>query len=164
MRAATRRGWPDHPVDAAPRFEAQLRQLGALARPGLARDDHYLVVANGGEQLVSTLGDRQAVGVRQPARRDDRVRSGASEVGGGVGHGGFGRSAWHLHTPAPPAIRADFRISVAPVPDFGTQATEISVTRRTNRATQAAVRRLAARTAAPPIRSILVSPKGVPPT
>ncbi len=36
----------DHALDAAARFEAQLRQLGALARAGLAGDDHHLVVAD----------------------------------------------------------------------------------------------------------------------
>ena len=41
-----RLGVADQPVDAAPELEAQLRQLRALARPGLAGDDDDLVVAD----------------------------------------------------------------------------------------------------------------------
>ena len=48
VRAATRRGWvwPIRPDVAAARFDAQLGDLGALAGPGLAGDDHDLVVAD----------------------------------------------------------------------------------------------------------------------
>ena len=57
VRAATRRGWvwPISPCDAAAQLEAQLRQLRALARAGLAGDDHDLVVADRGEQVVAPL-------------------------------------------------------------------------------------------------------------
>jgi hypothetical protein len=43
----------------APELEAELRQLGGLARSGLAGDDDDLVVADGGEQIVPAPGDRQ---------------------------------------------------------------------------------------------------------
>ena len=92
---APRLGVADHPVDSLPGFEAQLRELRALARPGLAGDDHHLVLADRSEDLVSALGDRQRVGVRQPATCDDRVHGGASGVGGGGRHGSFDRSASH---------------------------------------------------------------------
>ena len=49
VRAAIRRGWvcPIMPADAAAQLEADLGQLGGLARAGLAGDDHDLVVADG---------------------------------------------------------------------------------------------------------------------
>ena len=40
-------------------LEADLRQLGGLARAGLARDDDDLVVADGGRDVVTPLADRQ---------------------------------------------------------------------------------------------------------
>ena len=94
-RDPPRLGVSDHAVDASPGLEAELGQLRALARTGLTGDDHHLVLADGGHQFVAALADRQRVRIRQPAACDDRVRSGASGVGGGGRHGGFGRSAWH---------------------------------------------------------------------
>ena len=41
-----RLGVPDHPVDAQAEFEADLRQLRRLARPGLTSDDDDLVVSD----------------------------------------------------------------------------------------------------------------------
>ena len=41
-----------------PELQAHLRQLSALARTGLARDDNDLVVSNGVEQLGSPIGNR----------------------------------------------------------------------------------------------------------
>ncbi len=76
---------PDHPVDTPAGFEAQLGQLGALARPGLAGDDHHLVVADRRQQLVAPLGDRQRVGVRETPAPDDRPRRRGSWVFGGPG-------------------------------------------------------------------------------
>ena len=58
VRAAIRRGWV-WPIDVAAEFEADLRQLGGLARPGLAGDDHDLVVADGARDLLPPLADRQ---------------------------------------------------------------------------------------------------------
>ena len=61
---------PDHAIDPAARLEAHLRELGALARPGLARHDHDLVVADRLHQLVTAFGDRQRLRVAdRPGRR-----------------------------------------------------------------------------------------------
>ena len=51
-------GVPDQPGDAASGLDAQLGQLRALARTGLAGDDQHLVPADGSEQLVVPGGDR----------------------------------------------------------------------------------------------------------
>ena len=61
-------GVPDQRLRAAAELEAHLRQLGALARPGLARDHDHLVVADGGHHLVAPLGDRQ-LGIRDRGER-----------------------------------------------------------------------------------------------
>ena len=58
-----RLGVPDHPVHAAAELEADLGQLGGLARPGLPRHDHDLVVADGGGDVLTPLADRQLGGV-----------------------------------------------------------------------------------------------------
>ena len=42
---SARLGVPDGAADAAAELQADLGQLGGLARPGLAGDDHHLVVA-----------------------------------------------------------------------------------------------------------------------
>ena len=55
---AARLGVADHTVHATASFEAQLRQLGALARPGLAGDDHHLVRGDDLEQFVVAFDDR----------------------------------------------------------------------------------------------------------
>ena len=61
---------PDQSLDPAARLEAHLRELGALARPGLARHDHDLVVADRLDQLVTAFGDRQRLRVAdRPGRR-----------------------------------------------------------------------------------------------
>ena len=52
-------GVADLAGDAAAEFQADLRQLGGLARAGLARDDDDLVVADGRGYLVLPLADRQ---------------------------------------------------------------------------------------------------------
>ena len=54
----------DQAVDAAAEFEADLRQLGGLARAGLAGHDHHLVVADRGGDVVLALRDRQFRRVR----------------------------------------------------------------------------------------------------
>ena len=71
VRAATRRGWvwPIRPCTPRPSLEAELRELRALARAGLAGDDHHLVVAEHVEQLVAPGGDRQLGGVAQLHQR-----------------------------------------------------------------------------------------------
>lgn len=53
LRAADQAG------DAAPRRQAQLRQLRRLARPRFARDDEHGVRAQRGHDLVRTRRDRQ---------------------------------------------------------------------------------------------------------
>ena len=55
-------GVPDDPVLAAlaaAQLQADLRQLGGLARACLARDDDDLVVTDGGGDVVAALRDRQ---------------------------------------------------------------------------------------------------------
>ena len=58
-RESPRLSVPDQAEDASAEFEAQLGQLGALARPGLAGHDHNLIVSNSREQIVAALGNRQ---------------------------------------------------------------------------------------------------------
>ena len=56
-------GVADGPLDAATELEADLGELGRLARPGLARDDDDLVVADGRGDVVAALTDRQVLGI-----------------------------------------------------------------------------------------------------
>ena len=56
----------DHPVHAAPQFQADLRQLRRLARARLATDDHNLVVANGRGDVLPPRVDRQRPVVGDP--------------------------------------------------------------------------------------------------
>ena len=56
-------GVADGPLDAAAELEADLRQLGRLARAGLAGDDDDLVVADGRGDVVAALTDRQVLGI-----------------------------------------------------------------------------------------------------
>ena len=61
-------GMADEPVRASPDVETDLRQLGGLARAGLAGDDDHLVFADGGAQLVAHRADGQiGIGDRHPA-------------------------------------------------------------------------------------------------
>jgi hypothetical protein len=50
---------PDQFVVPPPQLQTDLRQLGGLARPGLPRDDHDLMIANGLRYLRALLADRQ---------------------------------------------------------------------------------------------------------
>ncbi len=106
---ATRLRVADHAVDAPTRLEAQLRQLRALARPGLASDDHHLVVTDRRQQLLATLRDRQRVRIRQAAPIDDRARRGCSWMVGGRRHGLPDLPAWQLTNVLAPQIRPDPR-------------------------------------------------------
>src|SRR5690606_4364066 len=48
---------------SAAQLEADLRQLGGLARPGLTGHDHDLVVADGSGDVVAALRDGELLGV-----------------------------------------------------------------------------------------------------
>ena len=58
-RQAAGLGVADHAPGAAAQLEAQLGELGGLARARLAGHDHDLVGVDGGGQLVAALGDGQ---------------------------------------------------------------------------------------------------------
>ncbi len=73
---------PDHPGDAPTGLDAQLRQLGALARTRLPGDDQHLVPAEGAEQLVVPSRDRQLGGIRDVPGGEERITDGAATVGG----------------------------------------------------------------------------------
>ena len=77
-----RLGVPDLPADTAAQLEADLGDLGGLARAGLPRDDHHLVVADGRHDLVLALADRQLGRIR-----DRRHGFPACGPGGGVRRG-----------------------------------------------------------------------------
>ena len=63
-----RLGVPDQAGDAATEFEADLRQLGGLARAGLAGHHHDLVLADRPLQVVPPGRDRK-VGIVQPGQQ-----------------------------------------------------------------------------------------------
>ena len=50
---------PDQPADPPTELEADLGQLRRLARAGLSRDDHHLVVPDRVGDVVAPLADRQ---------------------------------------------------------------------------------------------------------
>ncbi len=62
-RDAPRLGVPDQSADPATQLQADLWQLGGLARAGLPGDDDDLVVADRGKQVVLLLADRQGRGI-----------------------------------------------------------------------------------------------------
>ena len=53
----------DQPVHPAAELEADLRQLRGLARPGLPRHDHHLVVADRRGDVCPPCGDREHLGI-----------------------------------------------------------------------------------------------------
>ena len=75
-----RLGVPDGAADAAAQLQADLRQLGGLARTCLAGDDDDLVLGDGPRDLVTPVADRQVgVGDRGDgglAGRDERLGGG----------------------------------------------------------------------------------------
>ncbi|MNQ44714.1 hypothetical protein D3C85_584780 [compost metagenome] len=56
-----RLGMADQAVTAAAQLQADLRQLGGLARTGFAGDHHHLVPGDGRLDLVAARGDRQRI-------------------------------------------------------------------------------------------------------
>ncbi|MEY9210640.1 hypothetical protein ABH917_000086 [Thermobifida halotolerans] len=64
-----RLGVADLAEDAPAQLQTDLGQLGGLARTGLPRHDHDLVVAHGGQNVVLLLTDRQLGGVVDHGRR-----------------------------------------------------------------------------------------------
>ncbi len=60
---APRLGVTDQPAHAPAEFQADLRELRRLAGTGLTSQDHDLVVADRGEDLVLLLTDRQVRGI-----------------------------------------------------------------------------------------------------
>ena len=76
-----RLGVPDPPAQPPPDLQADLRQLGRLARPGLPGDDDHLVLAQRRRDPVLLLADRQLLGVVQGG--DARGARGHPLLGGG---------------------------------------------------------------------------------
>ncbi len=68
-REPSRLGVGDGPAHATPELEAELGQLGRLARAGLPGHDHDLVIPDRGEQVITTRGNRQ---LRRVGDRGDR--------------------------------------------------------------------------------------------
>ncbi len=60
---ASRLGVADHAAHAAPELEAELGQLGGLARAGVAGEDHDLVLRDRRGDALARAGDRQFLGV-----------------------------------------------------------------------------------------------------
>src|SRR5438094_568900 len=75
-----RLGVPDGAADAAAQFQADLRQLGGLARPGLAGDDDDLVLGHGLRDLAAPVADWK---VRVGDRGEGRFAGGDERLGGG---------------------------------------------------------------------------------
>ena len=65
-RDAAGLGVPDGAGDPAAELEADLGDLGGLARAGLPRDDDDLVVADGVGDVLAARRDRQLLGVGDP--------------------------------------------------------------------------------------------------
>ena len=74
-----RLGVADHALDTAAELQADLGDLGGLARSRLAGHHHHLVVADRGGDLVTARGDRELLGV---ADRRDRGAAGGDLLGG----------------------------------------------------------------------------------
>ncbi len=64
-------GVRDEPLDSAAHFQAVLRQLSALPRAGIARDDEYPMATQGVDDLLAPRGNRQIGIVSEDQRRED---------------------------------------------------------------------------------------------
>ncbi|CFM79019.1 Uncharacterised protein [Bordetella pertussis] len=62
-RQAAGLGMADHLAPAAPQLQADLGQLGRLARPRLAADDDHLVGGDGARDFLAPRADRQVFGI-----------------------------------------------------------------------------------------------------
>jgi len=84
LRAAMRRGcvWPIQAIDAAAQFEADLGQLGRLARARLAANDDDLVVADGQRDVVAFWRRLAARRHSESGARLDGARSRMRPSGG----------------------------------------------------------------------------------
>ena len=100
----------DQPCDAAPRLEAQLGQLRALARAGLAGHDDHLVVAQGGDELGAPGADGQLRGIRETAGHE-RVADRLTASGSGAAV-----HAASLARPSAPRFEASARETSASAP------------------------------------------------
>ena len=80
-RDAPRLGVADHPRDAAPQTQADLGQLGGLARTGLAAHDHHLVAGDGRGQFLAARRYRQLFG--ETGNGECRPTLRAARLGGG---------------------------------------------------------------------------------
>ncbi len=85
---ATRLGVADHPVASSASFQAELGQLGALPRAGLAGHDEDLVLGDGRHQLIAVVGDREFGREGEPGEEafDRGTRLGGDRCRFGVGH------------------------------------------------------------------------------
>ena len=104
-------------ADALPaEFEADLRQLGRLARAGLAGDDHDLVVADGARDVLPLLADRK-LGRKVQTGGGDHGRHEPSILFAGRaacrGRGNCRRACAgvaFIHTPSATRVNGDMRI------------------------------------------------------
>ncbi len=94
-------GVPDEAADAPSELQADLGDLRRLAGAGLARDDHDLVVADRGEDLVLLLADRELFRVRDLGHRGAPLGDAQLRLLDAVGDlGEHGRSGFGLTDPA----------------------------------------------------------------
>ncbi len=110
-----RLGAANHAGDTAPGRQAQLGQLGGLARAGLAGDDHHRMAANQLDDTLAFTGDRQGF-VQTHRRHRGRPRLaprhrtgqslGESVARGGVARAGLPARPQSVQSPAIPAERA----------------------------------------------------------
>ena len=81
-------GVPDHAPHAAAGLQADLGQLGGLARSGLPRHDDHLVLADGGREVIAAGTDRK---VRVGDGRHRRGTGGDECLTGGYLAGEIGK-------------------------------------------------------------------------
>src|SRR5690606_4724106 len=97
----------DEPVDAQPQLQADLRDLGRLARSRLTRDDDDLVIADRLRDLLAVLDDRQ-------------LRRVLEQRGPRGARGPLPRPALLVRLPSPAALGA--LAPLVPLPSLGALA------------------------------------------